>query len=102
MNFSKLEKKLLAAARNVQANEAVPYAFSKRIMARILANKAMDQWTWWTVALWRAAASCVAITLLLSAWTWYDARDGRSDLSQDFDNTVMAAVQQAQASDSAW
>jgi len=102
MNVSKLEKKLLAAARTLEVSETVPYAFSKRIMARISSAKRSDQWSWWAVALWRATAPCVAIMVVLSAWTYYSTHQGSSDLSQDFDNTVLAVVQQAQASDSSW
>jgi hypothetical protein len=102
MNVSKLERKLLAAARTSEVSEAVPYAFSKRVMARLTSGKGIDQWSWWAVALWRAAAPCVAIMVGLSAWTYYETQQGTSDLSQDFDNTVLAAVQQAQALDSNW
>jgi hypothetical protein len=45
--------------------------------------------------LWRGAASCVAATLILSAWTFFDSTNGANgDLDQDFESTVLAAVDQ--------
>ena len=99
MNLAKLEKKLIAAARNTPVNEAVPYAFEKRILAQIKSRNVQDQWSWWARALWRAAAPCVGIMMLLGAWSWFDRSSGTPDLSQEFENTVMAVVQPA---DSTW
>ena len=66
MKIMELQKKLLGVARAHPPAEAVPYAFEKRIMARIAAHvasqTAMDAWTFWSRSLWRAAATR-AITL---------------------------------------
>jgi hypothetical protein len=95
MNLTELEKKLIAAARADKPSDAVPYAFEKRILAHITSQPATDQALIWARALWRGAASCVAATLLLSAWTFLDSGNGASgDLDQDFQNTVLAAVDQ--------
>jgi hypothetical protein len=99
MKLAELETKLLAVARSVSVSEAVPYAFQKRIMTQIHSRTVIDQWAWWGRALWRAAAPCVAIVLILSAWTLYAPNSG-TDLSQELENTVMVAVQQQP--DSAW
>ena len=70
MNLDDLQKKLLAAARSHPPADAVPYAFEKRIMARLgAARNVADGWTFWGRALWRAAVPCVAMTLLLAVWT---------------------------------
>ena len=69
MNLDDLQNKLLAAARNHPPADAVPYAFEKRIMARLGPAPAADGWTLWARALWRAAVPCVAMTLLLAVWT---------------------------------
>src|SRR5258708_1302067 len=70
MNLDDLQKRLLVAARNHPPADTVPYAFEKRIMARLGPAPAMaDGWTWWARALWRAAVPCVAMTLLLAVWT---------------------------------
>lgn len=93
MNLAELERKLMAAARATPLNERAPYAFEKRIMAHITARPDFDQWALWGKALWRAATPCVAIVLLLSVWTVLSPDGGNSpDLSQDFENTMLSAV----------
>ena len=99
MNLAELEKKLLSAARSIPANDAVPFAFEKRILAQIASRKNQDEWSWWAHALWRAAAPCVGVMVLFSAWSYYDSNSAGSDLSQEFENTVLAVVQQEQPAD---
>ena len=95
MNLAELERKLMAAARSTPFSDRVPYAFEKRIMAHITARPALDRWALWGKALWQAAAPCVAIVLLLGVWTIISPDSGSStDLSQDFENTMLAAVDQ--------
>lgn len=67
MNLAKLQEKLLAAARLDRPTETVPYAFEQRIMARIgrLAEESVDLWTLWSRVLWRAAAPCLGLTIVL-------------------------------------
>jgi hypothetical protein len=101
MNLTELEKALLAAARFRTVNDGVPFAFEKRIMAQLKSLTIVDEWSWWARGLWRAAAPCVAVMLVLSAWSFYAPGYGPgADLSQDFENTVLAAVQQDQPADS--
>ena len=104
MNLAELERKLIAAARSCPLNAAVPYAFEKRIMAHLKRREVLDEWSLWARALWRAAAPCVAIMLLLSAWSFLlpNSSAPGTDLSQEFENTVLAAVDQEQPADSAW
>jgi hypothetical protein len=104
MNLNELERKLIAAARAQAPDERVPLAFEKRIMARLGTRPMLDEWALWSSALWRAAAPCVAIMLLLSAWSLLlsDRAPGPSDLTQDFENTLVAAVDQEPAADAAW
>jgi|SRR5438477_2208506 len=102
MNLAELERKLIAAARSHSIDETVPFAFEKRIMARLKERARPDEWSLWARALWRAAAPCVAIMLLLSAWSFLAPIGGASaptDLSQEFENTVLAAVDQEQPAD---
>ena len=56
MNLAELERKLIAAARANPPSDRVPYAFEKRIMARLAARPVADGWALWARALWRAAA----------------------------------------------
>ena len=104
MNLAKLEQKLVAAARANPPSERVPYAFEKRIMARLAARPVVDDWALWARALWRAAAPCAAIMLLLGAWSFFTPPSSTpaNDLSQDLEKTLLAAVDQDQTTDSTW
>jgi hypothetical protein len=104
MNLAELERKLIAAARANPPSDRVPYAFEKRILALIADRPAADGWALWGRALWRAAAPCVAIMLLLGAWSWLAPQGGApaGDLSQALEQTLLAAVDQDQPADSTW
>lgn len=98
MNVELLQKKLIAAARANPPGDGVPYAFEKRVMALLASPRAVgDNVLLWTRGLWRAAVSCMAIALLLGAWAFlYPAANGSAeDLSQNFENTLLAAVDQS-------
>ncbi len=95
MNVVELEKKLLAAARGNPPSEAVPYAFEKRILARLASLTVEDAWRAWGVALWRGALASVAVALLAAAWAvspLNSTRTASTDLSQDLERTLMASV----------
>jgi hypothetical protein len=95
MNLVELERKLIAAARATPPNDRVPYAFEKRIIALLAVRPELDGWAQWGKALWRASAPCVAIMLLLGAWSYFaPAGSTSTSLSQDFENTLLAAVDQ--------
>ena len=105
MNIGELERKLIAAGRKNAPSDRVPYTFEQRIMELIKASHAVDPWALWGRALWFAAAPCVAIMLLLSAWSVFSptpAPQASSDLSQELENTVLAAVDQDSSPDSTW
>lgn len=70
MNIDELQRKLLAAGRASPPGDSVPYAFEKRILARLTSRPVADAWMVWNRVLWRAAAPCVALTILLVAWTF--------------------------------
>ena len=94
----------MAVARANPPSDRVPYAFEKRIMARLAAQPVSDTWELWARALWRAAAPCVAIMLLLGAWSLFSLRRSApaGDVSQALEQTLLAAVDQDQAVDSTW
>jgi len=99
MNLDHLQKKLLAAARTQLPSDRVPYAFEKRMMARLLAPPALDHWALWARALWRAAAPCVALMLLFGVWSFVGTNNTNlsgmaegGDFSQHFEQTMLAAV----------
>ncbi len=101
MNQAELQRRLFAAARTQAPSDRVPYAFEKRVMAHLLSQAPADVWAVWSRALWRAAAPCIAISLLLSAWSWLaPANSANADLSQELENTVLAAADQEASADS--
>jgi hypothetical protein len=68
MNLDKLQTKLLAAAKEAPARDTVPYAFEKRIMARLRAIPRPDPVSWWNRMLWRASVPCILVMLSVSLW----------------------------------
>ena len=99
MNLAELQKKLIAAARTNVPGDTVPYAFEKRITALLASRVAPDNLALWVHGLWRAAVSCVAITILFGAWAVFNPATTASnadDLSQNFENTLLASVDQSE------
>jgi hypothetical protein len=91
-----LQKKLIAAARANPPGDGVPYAFEKRVMALLAARAAIDRLALWVRGLWQAAASCVAVAVLLGAWAFFNpAAANTDDLAQNFENTLLASVDQS-------
>ena len=98
MNIAELQKILLAAARANPPGDNVPYAFEERIMAQLAAKPGFDILAAWNRTLWQAAAPCVAVMLLLGAWTRFAqhtdssretlAADLESSLYLPFDNST--------------
>nr|MBP9901087.1 hypothetical protein [Verrucomicrobiota bacterium] len=70
MNLEPLQQKLLAAARAHPPADRVPYAFEQRIRANLSTLPPVDLAALWARALWRAAVTCVAVTLLLATWSF--------------------------------
>ena len=98
MKLVELEKKLMAVARANPPSDHVPPTFEKRIMALISACPVQDIWAVWAKALWFAAAPCVAVMLLFSAWAFYKVPPQNQtptiDLAQQLNSTLLAAVDQ--------
>lgn len=96
MNIAELQKKLTAAARLQPPDERVPYAFEKRITALIAARAVADRWAGWSRGLWQAAVSCVIVAVVCGAVSLLvpSSADNGQDLSQDFENTLLASVDQ--------
>jgi hypothetical protein len=96
MNLAELEKKLIATARSNPADDRVPYAFEKRIMALIGEHAAASGRILWVRGFWRAAVSCVALAAVCGAFSFFTPApsENSNDLSQDFENTLLASVDQ--------
>jgi hypothetical protein len=100
MKLDELQAKLTAAARQQPADERMPYAFEKRVMALIAARAGVDLRAAWSLGLWRAAISCVAVAILLGTLSLVmpGPADNNKDLTQDFENTLLASVDQTDTS----
>lgn len=104
MNLERLQQKLLAAARANPPSDGVPYAFHKRIVARLVTRPAFDGWALWARALWRATTPCIAIMLLLWVWSLASSPSTATGttmaetegLSQHFERTMLAGVNESE------
>ncbi len=93
MDLSELHRKLIGAARLAPPNDHVPYAFEKRIMARLAGQKPLDAWALWGQALSRAAIFCVIFMAILSLGSYFlPNAANKESLSQDLDKSLLAAV----------
>jgi len=95
MNLENLRTKLIGAARQNAPPEDVPFAFEKRIMARLKAQPPEDAWAFWGAGLWRGAAACAAlsaVSIMLSLW----ALPATSEPSQEaaFETVLLAGADQ--------
>lgn len=98
MNLLKLQQTLIAAARAQAPDERVPLAFEKRISALIAGRKVADRWALWTQGLWRSAVPCAVLAVICGAWLLLSQDSpapANNDLSQDFENTLLASVDQS-------
>ena len=69
MNLDKLLSKLFLASRLKMNDESVPYAFEKRIIAGLAGLSPVSSVTLWDRSLWKAAAVCSAVSIVLGVWS---------------------------------
>ncbi len=93
MSLESLNQRLVATARANPPSEEVPYAFEKRVMARLLAGsaRALDPWIQLTRGLWRAVVPCCATAALIIAWSW-QMEPSRFDTSAGAEDDLEVAV----------
>jgi hypothetical protein len=103
MKLVELQEKLVAVARANPPSDRVPPTFEKRIMALISARPVYDLWAAWAKGLWYAAAPCVGVMLLFSAWAFFrpPSQNASVDLAQQLNSTLLAALDQNNT-DSTW
>ncbi len=100
MDLEALKSKLISAARLEEPSERVPYAFEKRVMARLAAPPRNELWTFWNHYLWRAAAICLAVALCSGLWTAASSHfEAPGDFSHEFETAVFVM---AEPVDDAW
>ena len=103
MNLAELQRKLIAVARANAPGDQVPYAFEKRVTALLASRVAPQNLELWVRGLWRAAVSCVAFAALCAVCSLFApaakpvATAGSADLSQDFENMLLASVDQGES-----
>ena len=94
MNLEQLQKKLVSVARQNPPSDQVPYAFEKRVMAR-LKTTTVDVWAFWSRSLWRSALACLIVVSAAGIWTAAPIQKADSEnLSEDFENAVFASFDQ--------
>jgi len=93
MNLRDLQNKLIVAARKQAPEARVPYAFEKRIMARLAKTPRFDEWGQWVRSLWYGAAVCASIALLMSIWSVAPETEQEmaTNFSQGIEQTILAA-----------
>ncbi len=95
MNFDTLQSKLISAAKANPPAQNVPYCFEKRVMANLKGQSPLNVWALWAQPLWRAALSCIAITMLCGVWSLsHLSTPDSTDLSQDLESAVYAGLNQ--------
>lgn len=92
MNLERLKQKLIATARANPPGDGVPYAFEKRVLARLPGRAMPDIWGMWGQALSRAAAVCVMAMVGLALWSYLEPAPSSESLAQDVERTLFAAV----------
>jgi hypothetical protein len=68
-------------------------------MAHITSNSAVDLLGAWSAALWRAAASCVLVSIVACAFVLWSGGHQEPDFSHEFDTAVFAS---AGSADDVW
>lgn len=89
MNAELLRQKLLASARAHPPSDRVPYAFEKRIMARLSGRELPDAWSAWGALLWRAVGPCFALMLVAGIGS-YVIHPTSEDLGSQLDAVLIA------------
>ena len=90
MDLANLHRKLIAAARANPPGDQVPYAFEKRVLARLRAPKAEDSWALWGRALWRSAFACLVVAIGLSVWSYRS----NPEIDTDLESAMVSAADQ--------
>ena len=92
MNLAELHKRLIATARAHPPEDRVPYAFEKRVMARLGRKPKVDEWGYLARALWCGAAVCTAIAIATSVWSFEaPGDDSMLAFSQDLEQTILSS-----------
>ena len=79
-------------ARAVPRDERTPYAFEKRVMARLATAPEIDAMALWARGLWQAAAPCLAVMVIAAVVSIsYSKETPATDI--DLETAVVAPAQ---------
>lgn len=93
MNIDDLQRRLLGVARRNPPSTQVPYAFEKRIMARLGQRSLQpDPWVAWASGLWRATVPCLILLSGVALWHWHDASSTWDPTGGGSDELELAVV----------
>lgn len=94
MSYELLLKKLVNAAKRNKPSDNVPYAFEKRIMARIYELKANDTATLWAQLLWRAVKPCLLVMIIACLIALFTQMQNgfEENPSKEFETAVLAGL----------
>lgn len=90
MNLAQLKDKLIATAKASAPGDTVPYAFEKRILARLTSRPVTDDWAQWARSLWCGAAACSLIALGMCIWA--QVPDDEVELAMDFSQSIEQTI----------
>lgn len=94
MNLPELNRKLLAAARRAPVEERVPYAFEKRVMARLGRAPKADPWAALVGPLWCGAVGCSLLALTLQIWSFQPAgTEEQHAFSRGVEDSLLTSVE---------
>ena len=85
---------LIQAARTLGEDARVPYAFEKRVMARLEGSAVLDFAGAWVRLMWQAAACCIAISIMAGAYASFVNESAPAELlAIELEQTVLAPIQ---------
>jgi hypothetical protein len=98
MKVEQMRQRLIAAGRLDQPSSQPPYAFEKRIMARITSRQSLDPYRLWNRILWRCAGPCVALVVVLGALSFVHGNESLAsgDYVADLETLVYAPLNTTQ------
>ena len=84
--------KFLSLARALPESARCPFAFEKRIMARLRGLQQQDKWKAWAPAMWKAALCGLSILAVVGAFARFSEQNSNELLASELETTVMASV----------
>jgi len=93
MNSEHLRQKLIAAARALPTDDAVPYCFEKRIITGLGVSPRPDFTAWLARALFKPTLFCLGIMTLTGVWTFVQYTPSTADNdAPEIENAIWAPL----------